>query len=74
MSDAQLRFYIRKYLNKKVDIVTDKGRFVGNLYHIGPNAVLGWELSITVDRTPAHIKEITSIKLYEEPASIYDKS
>lgn len=73
MSDEQLRFYNRKYLNKKVDVMTDRGQYVGILGFIGPNTILGWELSMTIGRTPVHIKEIFSIKLYSEPDRIYDK-
>lgn len=55
-----------EYLNNKVCIMTDKGLFVGMLHFIGENKILGWKLSITVNRTPAHIQKIISIEHFQE--------
>lgn len=66
MEEHKLKFLRKKFLNKKVRIETDKGLFVGDLLHLGPNEALGWPLQITIDRLPVQINKIISIKLYDD--------
>lgn len=66
MDEHKLKFLRKKYLNKKIWIDTDKGIFVGELYYIGSNVPLGYDLQITIDRLPVQINKIKSIKLYDD--------
>lgn len=70
MDEFKLKFLRKKYMGKKVDITTDRGRVVGVLNYIGPNVVLGWEMQVTVDRLPFRFQKLISIKVYEEPIKI----
>lgn len=48
------------FINDKVGI---KDPIVGELYFLGPNPYLGWELQVTIDRTPYQIKSLSQIEL-----------
>lgn len=45
------------------DKTNNKDPVVGSLDFIGPNNYLGWELQVTIDRTPYQIKSLSQIEL-----------
>lgn len=44
---------------------------VGNCTFFGPNKELGWDLQITVDRTPLKINNINQVSLEPEQTSLF---
>jgi len=45
------------------DKTGNKDPIVGKLDFLGPNNYLGWELQVTIDRTPYQIKSLSQIEL-----------
>jgi hypothetical protein len=46
-----------------IDKVGMKDPVVGELYYLGTNEYLGWELQVTVNNTPYQIKSLSQIEL-----------